>query len=168
MFQCSHHVSIALRPRCSLLRTTLFTICHIYTCVISKEAYTDTRCLWSFMYILYNVGGQDEKLWHPCFYVPWLTHFVFDRYPELSLIKLISLIRLIKYFNPDNLYTKPQFHNVTKALSISKNTAAVDMLLLKFKITWSVSLIRWNFIPWRVQKPTCLSLIKCAFGVFSE
>jgi hypothetical protein len=42
MFQRSHHVSVALRPRCSFLRITLFDVCRIYTGVISKETQIDT------------------------------------------------------------------------------------------------------------------------------
>jgi hypothetical protein len=33
---------------------------------------------------------------------------------------------------------------VSKALPISKNTAAVDMLLLKLRVTWSVNLIHYS------------------------
>jgi hypothetical protein len=51
------------------------------------------------------------------------------------------LIRLIENFNFVNLYSKPKSNVVSKAFSISKNTAAVDMLLLTFKVTWSVSLL---------------------------
>jgi hypothetical protein len=51
---------------------------------------------------------------------------------------LIVLIKLIKNFNLENPYSKPRCHVVSRAFSISKNTTAVDVLLLKFKITWSV------------------------------
>jgi hypothetical protein len=59
---------------------------------------------------------------------------------ETSL-QLSNLIRLIENFSSDNLYNKPRCHAVSMAFSITKNTAAVDILLLKFKVTWSISLI---------------------------
>jgi hypothetical protein len=52
----------------------------------------------------------------------------------------MSLIKLTEKSNFDTLYSKPVCHVVSKAFSISKNTAAVDMLL-KLRVTWSVSLI---------------------------
>jgi hypothetical protein len=62
----------------------------------------------------------------------------------------------------DNLYSKPR----------SKNTAAVDMLLLKFNVKWSVSFIHWSVGLWRARKPNWLALCRppfqCAFGLFSE
>jgi hypothetical protein len=39
-------------------------------------------------------------------------------------------------FKLDNLYRKSWCHVVSDAFSISKNTAAVNMLLLKFKPNW--------------------------------
>jgi len=45
--------------------------------------------------------------------------------------------------NWDNLYNKPWSH-VSQAFSISMNTAAVDVLLLKFEVTWPISLIKWS------------------------
>jgi hypothetical protein len=35
---------------------------------------------------------------------------------------------------------------MSKAFSISKNTAAVDILLLKFRVTWSTSLIHCSVV----------------------
>jgi hypothetical protein len=34
----------------------------------------------------------------------------------------------------------------------------VDILLLKFKVTWSVSLIHWSVVLWRARKPNWLAL----------
>jgi hypothetical protein len=67
-----------------------------------------------------------------------------------------SLITLTENFNSGNLYSKPRCHVVSNAFSISKNTAAIDMLLLKFKVTWSVSLIHWSIVLWRAQEPNWL------------
>jgi hypothetical protein len=47
------------------------------------------------------------------------------------------------------MYSKPRCHAVSKAFSISKNTAAIDMLLMKFKVTWSISLIHWSVLLWQ-------------------
>jgi hypothetical protein len=55
--------------------------------------------------------------------------------------ELISLIRLIENFISDNLYSKLRCQVLSKSFSISKNTAAVYMSLLKFEVAWSVSLI---------------------------
>jgi hypothetical protein len=48
------------------------------------------------------------------------------------------LIIQAEHSNFYNLYSRPGCQVVSKAFSISKNTAAVDILLLKFKVTWSV------------------------------
>jgi hypothetical protein len=60
--------------------------------------------------------------------------------------ELISLIWLVENSNLHNLYNKPVCHVVSKAFSMSKNTAAVDILLLKLRVTWSVSLIHCNVV----------------------
>jgi hypothetical protein len=52
-------------------------------------------------------------------------------------------------------------HVVSKAFSISKNKAAVDILLLKFKVTWSASLIYCKVVLWRARKPNWHALSKC-------
>jgi hypothetical protein len=41
---------------------------------------------------------------------------------------------------------------------MSKNTAAVDILLLKWRVTWSVNLIHWSVVLWRARKPKWLAL----------
>jgi hypothetical protein len=60
----------ALTPRLNSTETslkfseniTLFAICRIYTGVISRQTYIDTRCLGRIIYIhtLYNVGDKTE------------------------------------------------------------------------------------------------------------
>jgi hypothetical protein len=62
--------------------------------------------------------------------------------------ELISLIRLFGNFNLDSFFCKPRCHALSNSFSIFKNTAAVDMLLLKFEVTWSVSLIPWSVVLW--------------------
>jgi hypothetical protein len=41
----------------------------------------------------------------------------------------MSFNKLIDNSNLDNLYSKPRCHVVSKAFSISKNTAAVDIIV---------------------------------------
>jgi hypothetical protein len=58
-----------------------------------------------------------------------------------------------------------------KAFSISKNTAAVDILLLNLSVTWSVSLIHCDVL-WRSRKPNWQPLCRffssmCLKTVFS-
>jgi hypothetical protein len=61
---------------------------------------------------------------------------------------------------------------VSKAFSISKNTSAVNILLLKLRVTWSVSLIHCNVVLWHARKPNwhpfcrlCSSI--CLWTIFS-
>jgi hypothetical protein len=41
---------------------------------------------------------------------------------------------------------------VSRASSMSKNTAAIDILLFKLRVTWSVSHIHCNVVLWRARK----------------
>jgi hypothetical protein len=68
------------------------------------------------------------------------------------------LIKLAENFNLDSLYNKPECHVVSKAFSKSKNIAAVVILLLKVRATWSVSLIHCSVMLWRARKPNWLAL----------
>jgi hypothetical protein len=47
---------------------------------------------------------------------------------------------------------------VSNAFSISKNTAAIYILLLKLRVTWSVSLIICSVVLWRARKQNWLAL----------
>jgi hypothetical protein len=49
---------------------------------------------------------------------------------------------------------------VSEAFSMSKNTAAVNILLLKFRETWSVSPIDWSVVLWRARKPNWVAFSK--------
>jgi hypothetical protein len=66
------------------------------------------------------------------------------------------LIKLAENSNLVNLYSKPDFHEVSKAFSISKNTAAVDILLLKLRVTWFVSRRHCSVVLCCVRKPNWL------------
>jgi hypothetical protein len=72
----------------------------------------------------------------------------------------ISLMRPAENFNSDSLYSRPEYHVVPKAFSMSKNSTATDILLLKFIATWSVSLIHWSAALWCAQKPKWLAFSK--------
>jgi hypothetical protein len=50
----------------------------------------------------------------------------------------MTLIKLVENFNLDNLHSKPECHVLSKAFSMSKKTAAVDILLLKLRVRMSV------------------------------
>jgi len=89
------------------------------------------------MYKLYNVGARTEPCVTPaCVFLgveslpsTETLDFLLDRY------ELMSLIKLVGNCNFDSSYSKSRCHVVSKAfLIISKNTAAVDILLLKFRV----------------------------------
>jgi hypothetical protein len=76
MFQRSHHVSIALRPRCSFLRTqlSLWSVAYIQVSPAERPKQTPgvgAYHLFIYIYILNTVDGQGGTLWHHCLYVPW-------------------------------------------------------------------------------------------------
>jgi hypothetical protein len=73
-------------------------------------------------------------------------------------IALICFIRLIEKLYSYSLYSKQTCHVLWNAFSISKNTAAVDILLLKFKVKWSVSLMDWSVVLCRARKPNWFAL----------
>jgi hypothetical protein len=72
--------------------------------------------------------------------------------------ELMSLIKLVQNSNLDILYSKPHCHVLLMAISMCKNTAAVDILLLKLRVTWSVSLIHCSVVLWHARKTNCLTL----------
>jgi hypothetical protein len=75
------------------------------------------------------------------FLLAWIIRLL----PRLNFLlvrnELMSFVKFSGNCNFDILYSKPACHVVPKAFSMSKNTAAVDILLLKFMVIWSVSLI---------------------------
>jgi hypothetical protein len=129
---------------------TLFVVCRIYTGVVSRDLdghHVLERII--YMCILYNMGGRLE----PCGTPACISVGVDISLPSTETLnflwerkELISLIRLIQNFNSDNLYSKQRCHISSKVFSVSKNTVTVDMLLLKFKAPWSVSLIHWSIV----------------------
>jgi hypothetical protein len=66
----------------------------------------------------------------------------------------MSFIKFVEKYNFDSMYSKPERHVVSKAYSISKNTAAVDKLLLKLK---SRVVSKPHTLNWRARKPNSLA-----------
>jgi hypothetical protein len=106
----------------------------------------------SFIYILYKSRGQDRTLRHRC------SHSTKTLNLRCERKELMSLIKLVECSNFDNIYSKPECNVVSKAFSMSKNTAAVDILLLKLRVTWSVSLIHCSVVLLRARKRNWLTL----------
>jgi hypothetical protein len=127
----------------------------------------------SFIYILKRVWEKID----PCG-TPACITFGVDISPSTETLNLlcerrepISLIKLVENSNLDNLYSKPECHVVSEAFSMFKNTADVDILLLKLKVTWSVSLRHCSVVLWRTRKPNWLALSRplssiCFWRVF--
>jgi hypothetical protein len=89
------------------------------------------------MYILKRVADKTE----PCG-TPDCNTLDVDISPSTETLKVlyerkepISLIKLVENSNLDNLYSKPECHVISKVLSIIKNTADIDILLLKLRVT---------------------------------
>jgi hypothetical protein len=89
------------------------------------------------MYKLYSTGARAE----PCG-TPAATFLGEESSPSTDTLNFllvkkeaINLMRLIENCSPDNLYSRPGCHVASNAFYMSKNTAAVDILLLKFRET---------------------------------
>jgi hypothetical protein len=127
-----------------------------------------TPCVWaSYIYMLKSVGERTETCGTPACITLGVgispstetLNFLWERKEPMSLI------RLVENFNLDSLYSKLGCHVVSKAFSMSKNTAAVHSLLLKLRVTWSVSLIYCNVLLWRARKPNWLALSRPLYSV---
>jgi hypothetical protein len=89
------------------------------------------------MYKLYNIGERTERCGTPA-----CISLGVDNSPSTETLNfmlerngLISLIVLAESINLINLYSKPGCQVVSEAFSICKNTAAIERLLLKLKVT---------------------------------
>jgi hypothetical protein len=67
--------------------------------------------------------------------------------------ELTSFVKLAEKSILDNLYSKPVCHVVSSAFLISMITTAIDMLL-KLRVTWSVSFMHCKVVLWRARNPT--------------
>jgi hypothetical protein len=127
------------------------------------------------MHRLYNVGDRTEPCGTPaCISLgvdistsTETRNFLQERKVLISLIRLIENCYSHIYVR---VCSKPMWHVVSMAFSISKNTAAVDMSLLTFKVTWSVSLIHSIVLCW-TRKPNWFALSRplssmCLWKIF--
>jgi hypothetical protein len=147
----------------AVCRETIFMLLwHVYTrtVIVHEQNKTSSKCHGvSLLYRLYNTGAGTK---------PWGTHaanslevknlhctktlnFLLVRQEE------IGLMTLVKNCNSDSLYNRPECHTVSKAFSMFKNSAATDKLLLKLKVTGSISLIDWSVMLWCARKPNWLA-----------
>jgi hypothetical protein len=129
-----------------------------YRQVSSVKRARCTPHVWGASFILKSVGDKTE----PCGTPDRITLGV-DISPSTETLNFLcerkepkSLIELVENSNLDNLYSKPEYHVVSKAFSMSKNTANVDILLLKLRVTWSVSLMHCSVVLWRARKQNWL------------
>jgi hypothetical protein len=113
-----------------------------YRLVSSAKSARFTPIVWgaSFTYKLYSVGDRTETCGTPTF-----IYLGVDISPSTETLnflyernELMSSIRLVENSIVDNLYSKLGCHNVSKAFSVYKNTAAVDILLLELRVMWSL------------------------------
>jgi hypothetical protein len=82
----------------------------------------------SFIHKLYRVGDRTDPYGTPLVFLSGSRHFSFNRNSEFSVSKeIISLIMLAENFKENNFYKKPGCLLVSKAFSMSKNTAAVGI-----------------------------------------
>jgi len=134
MFQRSHYASIGVRARCSFLRAylSLRSVAYIHVSSAKRAKWTPGVCGASFVYKLYRVGTRTE----PCG-TPACISLGVDNAPSSETVifllvknELISFIKFVEKCNLDNFY-EPGCHIVSEAFSISKDTAAVVILLIK-------------------------------------
>jgi hypothetical protein len=124
-------------------KITLFAICCIYTHHQRRGLDGQLGFGGHHFYMNCTRLGTGRNLVAPL--LVFLLAHTFCLQQRLNFLlerkELISRIKLVKNFNLDNSYSKPECHVLSKAFSIYKNTAAIDIFLLKFKVTWSISLI---------------------------
>jgi hypothetical protein len=107
--------------------------------------------------------GQERNLeaplplllleWKSCRYQDF--KFYVNEKRSINLMRLVKIIILTIY-----IYSRPECHVVSKAFTISMNTVGVDILPLKFIVTWSVSLMHWREVLWFARKPNWLAFSK--------
>jgi hypothetical protein len=139
MFQRRHHEPTAVRPRWSLFKTqhSCYSVAYIQVSSVNRARCTPGAAGASFIHKLYSTGVRTE----PCG-TPASIFLGKESSPSTEILnyllfkkEAISLIRLIKNCIFDSLCSRPECHVVSKAFSMSKDTAAVDILLLKFRET---------------------------------
>jgi hypothetical protein len=111
------------------------------------------------MYQLKRVGDMTEP-----YCTPACISLIVDMSPSTETSNFycerkepMSLIKPVASSNFDNIFSKPKCHVVSKAFSMPKDTASVDILLLKLRVTWSVGLIHCSVVLWCARKPNWLA-----------
>jgi hypothetical protein len=113
-----------------------------------------------------TIWGIGQKLLEPLLAFLWMQkfHLQLKIWIFFERKELISLIIFVSNFNLCNLYNKLGCQVVSKAFSISKNTAAID-IFLEFKVTWPINLIHCSVVLWLVQKPNWLAISRSSSWV---
>jgi hypothetical protein len=98
----------------------------------------NTVCLGaSFMYKVNRLGDKTEH----CGTLACIS-LGLDISPSIKTLNLrcerkdrIGLVKLFENANFDNLYSNPECHAISRSFSMCKNTASVDILWLKLRVT---------------------------------
>jgi hypothetical protein len=113
----------------------------------------------SFVYRLYSTGARTEP-WGTPAYIFLAEKFAVYQDFKFSVSEKrrwgLSKILILTIYT----YSRSECYVMSKAFSISKNTAAVDISLLKFRVTWSASVIHWSVELWFARKPNWLAFSK--------
>jgi hypothetical protein len=106
------------------------------------------------MYILKRVGDRTEP-----YGIPACISLGVDISPSAETLNFrcerkepISLIKLVENYNFDNLYSRPVCRGVKGFFDVQEHRSQ-DILLLKLRVTWSVSLIPCSVVLCRARKP---------------
>jgi hypothetical protein len=83
----------------------------------------------------------------------WVLHFDRDFEFTLRTKRTNNLICLIDKSNLDNLDSRTNCPDLSKALKVSENTGAFVMLVFQFIVTWSTGLRHFSVGRWRSRKP---------------
>jgi hypothetical protein len=123
----------------------------------------ESMCHENIIYIqTVQYWGKNRTLRNPCCWFSWHRKFTFSQDFKFSVSEkeAISLMRLVNNTNSHNLYSRPERHVALKTTSISKNTAAINILLLKFRVIRFASLIYWSIVLWSARKPNWVAFSK--------
>jgi hypothetical protein len=97
-------------------------------------------------HITVKCWGKDGTLRRPCRSFSLHRKFAFFRDFKFSVSEKRATGLMREADTSDNLYSRPDCHVVSENFSISKNTTAVDVFKLKFKVPRSASLIHLSVV----------------------
>jgi hypothetical protein len=97
---------------------TFVFLYHVNIVSICEQSKMSSRCCGSIIYVkTVQYWGKDGTLMNPCRY------FLGPPTKTLNFLSVrreaISLLRLVKNCDSDNLYSRPECHVVSKAISVS-------------------------------------------------